>query len=46
MRYEFDRPFLLDSSKITRRLGVTPTLYGGGLAATVAAYRVTSRAVE
>jgi nucleoside-diphosphate-sugar epimerase len=39
MRYEFDEPFLVDSSRITRELGVTATPYGEAIAATLAGYR-------
>ncbi len=39
MRYEFDEPFLVDSSRIARELGVTATPYADAIAATLAGYR-------
>lgn len=39
--YQFDRPFLMDSSAATETLGVEPTPLGSALAQTVAALRAT-----
>ncbi|ODU04592.1 MAG: hypothetical protein ABS81_10075 [Pseudonocardia sp. SCN 72-86] len=37
MRYLFAEPFVVDSTKITRRLGLTATVYDRGLELTLAA---------
>jgi nucleoside-diphosphate-sugar epimerase len=39
MLYEFEEPFVVDSSKITIRLGVTHTPYSAGIAHTLRSYR-------
>ena len=39
MRYEFEEPFLVDGSRITRELGVRATPYAEGLARTLGTYR-------
>lgn len=39
MQYQFAEPFIVDSSKITTRLGVTATPYDEALAGTLDAYR-------
>ncbi len=45
MRYEFDEPFLVDSSRIARELGVTATPHAEAIAATLAAHRAADRRV-
>jgi nucleoside-diphosphate-sugar epimerase len=39
MLYEFEEPFVVDSTKITTRLGVTHTPYPAGIADTLRSYR-------
>jgi nucleoside-diphosphate-sugar epimerase len=39
MQYQFDEPFIVDSSKITSKLGVQATPIGQALADTLASYR-------
>jgi nucleoside-diphosphate-sugar epimerase len=39
MRYEFERPYLLDGGKFTRAFAFTPTPHGDALAPTIAWYR-------
>ena len=41
MQYQFDEPFIVDSSKIATKLGVPATPIGQALADTLATYRRT-----
>ena len=41
MAYEFTEPFVVDSSKITNKLGLTATPVEDALAQTLASYRAT-----
>ena len=43
MQYQFDEPFIVDSSKIATRLDVHATLIGQAIADTLATYRSGSR---
>jgi nucleoside-diphosphate-sugar epimerase len=39
MRYEFNQPFIVDSTKAQPRLGLEPTPIGNAIASTVAWFR-------
>src|SRR5215207_7651267 len=45
MQYQFEEPFIVDSTKITTRLGARPTTMDVALADTLAAYRATPASV-
>ena len=39
VRYQFDRPFVMDSAAATQTFGITPTTIEEALSATIAWYR-------
>ncbi|MEO8397406.1 MAG: NAD-dependent epimerase/dehydratase family protein [Chloroflexota bacterium] len=46
MMYEFERPFIVDSSKFSRAFGMTATPYAEGLAATLSWFRANPKAAK
>jgi hypothetical protein len=46
MQYQFEEPFIVDSSKITERLGIRATPVEQALAATLRAYEAASPATR